>query len=199
MSTAGRQAVELAPDAATLDAHHSEPSADVSSAVRTGDPSHVRAHKVALVEGSGPQLSGETTELLRIRLRAAALVLVVGFIAFFVYRLFFPSTVIVHGTQLVYARIATVVLLAGCAASLLRRTNIPLRHLRIYEMVIFGAPVIYLAMVQREIMRHFTEGSTLPNVPSMWFAILYIYAMFIPNGWRRAAVVLGAMAATPIC
>ncbi len=189
---------ELAPNDATLDASPQQQPSGESKSNRSADPSPTHCQKIALIEGSGPQLSGETTDLLRIRLRAAALVLVFGFTAFFVYRLFVKAAYGADPALLTYTRLGVVAILGACSARLWRRCSIPLKHLRIYETVIFGLPVIYLALVQREIMQHFTEGTRLPNVPSMWFSLLYVYALFIPNTWRRAAIVLGAMAATPI-
>jgi serine/threonine-protein kinase len=196
--TAVENDLELVPSDATLDAKPQGPSSVDSNSKGPADASSTHCQKIALIEGSGPQLSGETTGLLRVRLRAAALVLVFGFTAFFVYRLFVKAS---HGPDtppLMYARLSVVAILGACSARLCRRCSIPLKHLRVYETVIFGLPVIYLALLQREIMQHFTEGTRLPNVPSMWFSLLYIYALFIPNTWRRAAIVLGVMAATPI-
>lgn len=185
--------LELAPTDATLDAQQ----ADDSSFGRQSDTLSSRCQNVALVEGTGPQLSGETADLLRIRLRGAALVLVFGFTAFFIYRLFVNSAW-GDSTPLMAARLLVTAALAACAARLCRRCSIPLKHLRIYELLIFGLPLIYLALLQRSIMQHFTEGNRLPSVPSTWFTILYVYAMLIPNTWRRAAVVLGIMASTPV-
>jgi hypothetical protein len=49
--------------------------------------SDVEKPAIALVEGSGPQLSGETTSVLQARLRVAALTLSLGFGIFLVYHI----------------------------------------------------------------------------------------------------------------
>ena len=66
------------------------PHALTQDAPLDGD-SHVLGpefHRVEIIEGSRPELTGETTDLLRTRLRAAAGILGLAFTAFFIYRLF---------------------------------------------------------------------------------------------------------------
>ncbi len=191
-----REDIQLSPTDATLDAFPSQDTprmADGSS----GSHSSPQRQKVALIEGTGPELTGETTGLLRTRLRASALALIFGFTGFFIYQLFFPNDSI-ESPLLTYARLAVVAVLAACAARLCRRCQIPLNHLRIYELVIFGLPVVYMGMMQTAIMHEMNESKQLPPMPSTWLSLIYIYALFIPNTWKRAAVVLGVMAATPI-
>ena len=36
------------------------------------------------------------------------------------------------------------------------------------------------------------------NPVAIWFCLMFTYAIFIPNTWRRAAVILGCMAAAPV-
>ena len=41
----------------------------------------------------------------------------------------------------------------------------------------------------------------MPYVPQIiggWMLLIFCYALFVPNTWRRAAVVIGLMAAAPI-
>ena len=65
------------------------PSADTLdvSPSRAADALNAEFHRVGLIEGSRPQITSETANLLRNRLRAAAGVLGLGFGLFFVYRL----------------------------------------------------------------------------------------------------------------
>lgn len=56
--------------------------------------------RVALVEGSGPGLSGETRVLLRTRLRTAALVFCLGSLAFYVKNFLSASGVRIENQEL---------------------------------------------------------------------------------------------------
>jgi hypothetical protein len=73
----------MAGSSATTDLHHSSgPYRTTSSEHDTFTPDK------RVIEGSGPQLASETKWLLHQRLRAATLVLVVGFTLFFIRSLF---------------------------------------------------------------------------------------------------------------
>ena len=65
------------------------PSADTLDVSPSGAADALNAdfHRVGFIEGSRPQITSETANLLRGRLRAAAGVLGLGFGLFFVYRL----------------------------------------------------------------------------------------------------------------
>ena len=43
-----------------------------------------------------------------------------------------------------------------------------------------------------------TEGAFLPVIVVPWLMLMFTYALFIPNNWRRAAMVLTPMALAPI-
>lgn len=153
---------------------------------------------VAVVEGTGPQLSGETHSLLRTRLRAAALLLSVGMAVALV-----PHWV--HGD---FSRMAAVVLFSlhvamvvvlGLIAMVLYRGRVEaLTGLRAIELTIFGLPAIFFLVSEyywtldccRDGRFHFYSGR--------WLLLMYTYALFIPNTWRRAAVIIGIIGATPI-
>jgi eukaryotic-like serine/threonine-protein kinase len=155
-----------------------------------------RTQRVELVRGQGPHMTIETTNLLRVRLRAAALCLAIGFAAFFVWRLWgargWPSTLLfdVHG--------AVLIILGTCWVSLCRHRKISEFRLRLYELAIFASPAVYLLMMEYDRITDCASRGYLQHPVSSWYALIFTYALFIPNTWRRAAVVVGTMAAAPI-
>ena len=48
-------------------------------------------------------------------------------------------------------------------------------------------------MIDCAVQRH-----PLPNVDGMWLMLIFTYALFIPNTWQRAAVILGSIASAPV-
>ena len=97
-----------------------------------------------------------------------------------------------------YAHFAVTVVLATSFSLLCRTCSIPLKVLRGYELVIFGVPVAYFMVSQFEIQQaHLDRGITGSPLP-FWMGMAFIYAIFIPNTWRRAAVILGIICLLPI-
>ncbi len=189
---------QLAP-AATLDA---TPEDSAASALRaSASAPRARAQQVALIEGSAPELGNETLKLLRVRLRAAALSLAIGSAAFLLFYAMKGTTASgADVTTVLIARAVLFVVLDGCVFALYLRRNVPLWELRLYEALIFGAPLLYTAMMQHDLMRRFAElHKDLPaHPPSSYVYLIYIYALFVPNAPRCAAVALGVLAGTPL-
>ena len=196
---------KLLPNEATLDAvddpapKSSPPSMLALNASLSHGPIK-RCHQVELVEGSGPQLTAETRELLRTRLQAAALCLAGGSALMLLFKWLSASEAGVDRTTILASRSLLLVVLVCCAAALWRRGAIGLRGLRVYEALIFGAPLLYTAVVQRDVMMQMAEAQNhLPShPPSTYVYLIYIYALFIPNSLKRAAWALGLIAGTPM-
>ena len=162
-----------------------------ASNVETGRPG------VALIEGSGPELAHETQELLRSRLRVAALVLFFGFAAFLVLHYFRmdvsePGSLFLFGFHFV----ATVVL-GAVGITLCRRCTLPSLCLRASEWLIFGLPVVLFAAMQYFITLDSCRKGVLDFPEGLWLVLIYTYALFIPNTMRRAGVAIGLMAVDP--
>lgn len=155
-------------------------------------------HHVEFVEGSGPQISGETAAILRSRLRAAAGMLCLGFGAFLVWRLLNPEALGAWNSPMFYAHAVVTAALGAACVMLCRTCTIPLRAMRIYELLIFGMPVAYFVLFQDSVLKVYSEAGQLHSPLPYWMGLMFTYAMFIPNTWRRAAVVLGIMAALPL-
>ena len=156
-------------------------------------------HDVAFVEGSTPQLSAETDLLLKSRLRTASLLLFVGYLAFLLKGLIvwepIPSTLgwAIFVDHCVMTFITGVFGLRLC-------TSCPtiMRHLRFVEVLVFGGSTLFFTLLTFTLLRQTAaEGYLLPFM-QMWLLLIFTYALFIPNSWRRAAIVIGCMAIAPI-
>src|SRR5262249_28658439 len=90
------------------------------------------------IVGSGPHLTKETQALLRLRLRAAAFILLVGFSAFLVM----PITRLLTGETLgplpTVLHLVVVLVLGFSLMPLCRRCPVSIRKLRTAELIIFG-------------------------------------------------------------
>jgi serine/threonine-protein kinase len=143
--------------------------------------------------GSGSHLTAETQELLRIRLRASSLILLVGFSVFLVRHIIGVATSEPLNPFLLTFHAFNVVVLAVITALLYRYRAIPTRMLRLAELAIFGLPAaFFLALQHRDTMVDTARGYFPPPM-AFWPLLIFTYAMFIPNSWRRAARVIGAI------
>jgi hypothetical protein len=148
--------------------------------------------------GSGPHLTEETQQLLRLRLRSAALILLAGFGAFLIRNI----AGIIAGEPLDYVLLAThiavVGVLAFCSLPLCRKCTFSLSKLRVSELLIFGLPTMFFLLSQYRMTLSEVARERMPAPMSCWVLLIFTYAMFIPNTWRRAALVIGKIAALPI-
>jgi serine/threonine protein kinase len=154
-----------------------------------------------VVEADGSQLSSELRWLLQRRLRAASLVLVVGFSLFLLRSLCLHRleslTVFFHLLQL-----SLLVLSLALLSSSWRPT---LRELRIFEVALFATVVIFFMAAEYFMMlRRVRENESILLLAAakssvLWiFALVLTYAIFVPNSWRRAAVMIIPMALAPL-
>ncbi|MGO9469270.1 MAG: serine/threonine-protein kinase [Isosphaeraceae bacterium] len=167
-------------------------------AAESGDRANVYHPKREIVAGSGPHLTNETQALLRLRLRAAALMLLIGFGVFLLRHLvgvlsgepLFPALLGVH--------VLVVLVLSLIAAPLWWHSDVSIKNLRIAELVIFGLPAAFFLMLQHDVSLDAAARDVMPPWPPFWLLLIFTYGMFIPNTWRRAAIVIGSMALAPM-
>lgn len=184
-----------APDLANAD------TLDSPLALSRPDSSANRAahQRVALVEGSTPHMSSETQEVLRGRLRAAALLLFTGFLAFLIKTTIFPHS---HRGPLAdavfWSHIGVTVLTGFIGLRLCRSCAISLVKLRVAEGLVFGAPALFFALLDYVQMQNCVAHNFLFDTSGSWVLLIFLYALFIPNTWQRAAWVLGTLAALPL-
>jgi serine/threonine-protein kinase len=157
---------------------------------------------VALVEGSTPHLSAETRDLLRSRLRIAAVLFFVGGLAFTLNMLWDSGRPVER--PILYTAVAVTILLGLVSLKLCRRCALSLRQLRVAELLTFGALPLAVAVFE---YYHLLELGRkhdgvlfamllMPTVEAT-LPVIFAYAIFIPNTWRRALAVMSAIAAVP--
>jgi serine/threonine-protein kinase len=183
----------------------SNPAAETVDALSPDESSGTNLRpRVHLVEGSGDHLSGETHVLLRARLRAAAIVLCVGFTAFFVWGFFDQrwETELAHrfAPQLIFWMQAAVMVALGAMGFLLcNRCSLCMSTLRTAELFIFGLPAVFFFTLYLVTLPFAAkEYHVLPAEMEAWMMLIFTYALFVPNTWKRAAIVVGVMAVTPL-
>jgi eukaryotic-like serine/threonine-protein kinase len=155
--------------------------------------------RIHLVEGSTSSGTGETETILRARLRLVSLLLFAGFSLFFVWH----TTLVkfdLPGFAICYSAHAISTLCLGALAVLLcSRRGISLCGLRIYEALIFGIPAAFFFLLQHFRTIDMVETANVhPGLSGMWLLLIFTYALYIPNTWRRAAVAVGLLAVLPI-
>lgn len=164
-----------------------------------------RAHRVELLAGSAPGMGTQTRQLLAVRLRSAAVVLFFAASLLWIWRILEMGWTEYHRLPLARWHVAIDVILGASALLMCTRCPNSFRWLRVWELVIFGVPALFLAIDQYTAM----EYCCLANDPRMladamwgltaaWYTLIFTYSLFIPNTWRRAALALGLMAAMPI-
>ncbi len=176
-------------DAAALDRTPSRPAAP---------PCHIR-----FVEGSQTVGGSQMQTLLRSRLRSAALVLFAGSALFYLWGL--AAVELEYGgfdylreerRLLRWCHLAHMAGLAIFAAMLWRRCDFALRTLRFMELGIFGLTTTFFVNAQHfDILYTVTRLHYIPSTVGLWFSLIFIYAIYIPNSWRRAALIIGLMLA----
>jgi serine/threonine-protein kinase len=165
---------------------------------QAGDPAEVCCPRREIVAGSGPHLTKETESLLRLRLRAAALILLVGFGVFLVRHAVGALSGEPLSTVLLCFHVLVVLVLAFSAVPLWGRWAASIKELRISELVIFGLPDAFFLMLQHRVTLEDAGRGVTPAPLAFWLLLIFTYGMFIPNTWRRAALVVGAMALGPV-
>jgi serine/threonine-protein kinase len=160
-------------------------------------PAKVCRPRQEIVAGSGPHLTNETQVLLRSRLRAAAFILLLGFSVFLIRHVIGVLSGEPLDPALLALHILVVLVLGVSALPLCRHCAISLRKLRLAELVIFGLPAVFFLTLQHRSTLSEAARNFLPPPMPFWLLLIFTYAMFIPNTWRRAALVIGAMALAP--
>lgn len=171
------------------------PSKMGTAEVEAPEPSPLRHPFVALVEGSTPELSGETYDLLRDRLRVASLLLFAGYLSFFVKNLFFLDRFVTTlDWVLFWDHFAITVVTGIIGLRLCMRCRHMLAHLRVVELIVFGGSAIFFAFLSSAMLVNSAKQGYLLSIAPLWMLLIFTYALFVPNNWRRASFAIGGMA-----
>lgn len=189
-------------NALTVEAPRSLLSSDGAS---TAHLEQSARRRVALVEGSTPHMSSETRSLLRTRLRTVAVLLFIGFGSFLLWSL--VSWKMTEHLQAEYrwvffSHVAVTSLMGLAAWKLCAKCDLSMTKLRIGEAVVFGAPsLLFITLTYHKLQycAALDEGHAhVASFTAAWMLLIFTYAIFVPNNWKRAAVVIGMMALAPL-
>jgi len=201
---------ELSSVDVTLDAPQPNTAATTAMDADGSSLEAVRTAPVVLTEESRPELTRETEALLRGRLRLAAGLLFFAFLAFLPRHFFQRDLSSPGGASLFAFHLFDTIAMGVLAAMLCRRCEIPLSRLRTAELAMFGLSAAFLCALQnytiladgkRLLLAEKSIGlgqAALVISVEMWLLLVFTYALFVPNTWRRAAAVIGIIAAAPL-
>src|SRR5262249_16362354 len=142
-------------------------------AASAGKPEMVCCPKREIVAGSGPHLTKETQALLRSRLRAAALILLIGFSIFLVRHVVGVLANEPLSPVLLGFHVLVVLVLGLCAAPLCRHCTVSIRKLRISELVIFGLPAAFFLMLQHRLILEDAGRGVVPPPMPFWLLLIF--------------------------
>ncbi|HEV3344589.1 MAG TPA: serine/threonine-protein kinase [Pirellulales bacterium] len=170
----------------------------VESANGDADSSSLARGPVGLVEGTSPDFADETALLLRARLKAISLVHAVAFGAAFAGNLFVP------GAPLVGLRAAILAVIVAAFLLLSSKLNLTLRKLRFVDLTLLFAIVLQLSFMLIARVSHYAALGEEASAASArqiffcaWSLFIMTYGAFVPNTWRRAALLLVPLACLP--
>ena len=174
------------------------PLGEASASAAGADPPDVSRAKVGFIEGSRPLLSDETAVLLRQRLKAVALVLSITLAVAFV------SSFFILKTPFMILRGGIVVVLIGIYLLLRSSRPMPLRRLQLVELLVFGGVAVQAVLVLTNRTMRFAESQDVASTITgrnvtflVWSVLILLYGMFMPNTWKRAALILLPAACIP--
>jgi serine/threonine-protein kinase len=190
-----------------------DPTTDLTLADDSKPADPVRT-RLALVGESGQHITSEIDGLLRRRLRVASLITLAGFGIFLVRGLLNPREY--AGSPLDLAIHAFVVaVMVAIATALWSGWSLSLRWLRTLELLLFGSAGAFFLWLQFVVFHNgevlkLATNSSVPDADQKvlrlaaqghalrWLLLIVTYGTFIPNTWRRCALVIGLMALTPL-
>jgi len=153
---------------------------------------------VGFVAGSRPKFTDETADLLRRRLTAVTLALVVILAVAFLGNL-------LQGTDaVVWFRVVTLAALGACLAGLRSTRQFSLLQLRMIELVVFGFVVVQISLMFAARVADFANENDVTSLVGIkyvfwcaWCVLILIYGTFMPNTWKRGAAVMVPLAVVP--
>lgn len=176
-----------------------EPTVQMQRPVPRGGRGDATHRPVAIVEGSGEDLSQQTYSLRCERLRTASLLLCAGYLVFLIRSLFSLDTLRTTADWVLFWDHVAITLVTGFIGWRLSVScRVAREHLAITELLVFGGSALFFVFFTYVTLVEGAAAGYITAVTPAWLLLIYIYALFIPNRWQRAAIVIGVMATAPI-
>lgn len=173
-----------------------QPAAE--SARETSGSLDVSRPQVGFVEGGRPRFADETRGLLQERLAAAAIVTSV------VLGVAFVGNLLTGNSELQWLRACILVTLIVAAVFLRRKTISSLGRLRCFEALVFGAIASQLALMMTVRLNAFAAQADSSSTVAVqhvylasWSILVLTYGIFMPNTWKRGALIMVSLACLP--
>jgi eukaryotic-like serine/threonine-protein kinase len=103
-----------------------------------------------------------------------------------------------------WLRVIALLIMVGCFAALRSGGSFSLARLRGVELVVFGSALAQLSIILTTRIVEFTVKGDATSVAAVhyqllaaWCVLIFIYGSFMPNTWKRGALVIGPMAVAP--
>ncbi|MCC6509989.1 MAG: serine/threonine protein kinase [Pirellulaceae bacterium] len=182
-----------------------EATLDASEAIEfrdklAGNAEAEQRRPVDIVDASVGE-SKEALRLLRTRLAAVTFALSIGFSAFALWLTVAQLAGLSdNGWAWTLAEYSLTMFFVGTAIWLRGSSEMSTRCARTIELLVFGLPSLFFAaLTARGIVSSVHEFDAIfPITLHGWTILIFAHAIFIPNPWRRAALVSIVIALTPI-
>jgi serine/threonine protein kinase len=160
---------------------------------------------------SGVSFQGAIESLLHHRLRLVSLVVLMPVSIFLVRNLIDSTPSVVMDHLMIGLQIALTVTTSLAVAVVWCRRTLSLRWLRAVELLLFGSLTVCFAWMQYDGFRHGTlieptdywheadsVRQAVSNTAVRWVLLIVVYGVFIPNTWRRCALIVSLIALAPL-
>ena len=157
-----------------------------------------------LVAKSSIEFQEQVRNLLRSRLRNAAIVLFVILIAHLIRAVFTQDKYFSLTLAQLWPQMLVTAAEGVCIALLCVRCQQSIFRLRVIEIVMFALPAMWLVHVQGDlagaagITGPAARGTQLVAFSVPWILLLTVYGLFIPNTWQRATAVVSVFSVGPL-
>lgn len=182
----------------TIDQDSQNSFANRSVASVVGNSLDVSQANVGFVVGDRPKFADETAELLRRRLKAFALAMLVILTAALL------GSSVQGVTDFWMVRVGVLFVLGSCFAVLSSQRVASLSLLRWIETIVFGVVVGQVSlMFTSRIIGFASQGDVTSVIAvkyvywSAWCVVILIYGIFVPNTWKRGAAAMIPIACLP--
>ncbi len=162
------------------------------------DSLDVSKANVGFVAGDRPRFADETAALLRSRLTAAALALVITLAAANV------GNALSGITSLWWLRATVLLVLVACFLILRNSRPLSLSQLRWIELVVFGLVLMQVLAMMATRIAGFVVTNDVAAVAAAkhlffgaWCVLIFLYGIFMPNTWKRGAAIMLPAALLP--
>ncbi len=198
------QAMQKTPDPAldlTIDARDPAPNKSAKSACGESSSSLLAGLfccRGGKMDKSKAGLTSYTRGILISRLKAAAAILLGAFCLFLVWTLLAPADYVAVKSLWAWHLVAIAVLSAALF-SLFNSRRMPDGVLRGVEFLVFATPAAFFLYMDAAVLEEAArQYGVSRSISSGWLILMLVYALMIPNTWRRAVLVLGLYVFAPV-